>query len=146
MYTPQLVINGIRDITGTDSILPVRQIDSLLKQRPTITLSIRLDSLSNDTAYIRFFSSRADKNLSVRIAMLEEGLSNSIEGGPNKGQMLYQGPIVRRLVATSLREGEGMLRVPVKEVLSKDRCVFKGFIQHKQTMQILAVAVCRLQE
>jgi hypothetical protein len=146
MYTPQLVINGTWEVTGTDSLLPMRRIDSLLKQPPSVNLSIRVDSLSGDTAYIHFSASRADKNLSVRIALTEDGLSNSVEGGPNKGEVLYQGPVVRRLLATSLREGEGMLHVPVKDIRSKDRCVLKAFIQHKQTMQILAIAVCNLQE
>jgi hypothetical protein len=144
LYTPQLVVNGIRDMTVTDQTKAVAAVDGCLTEKPALSVQIKTDSVTADTAYVRFTASSSDRNYAVRIALVQEGLSNPINGGPNKGKPMYQGPVVRRLVSTAMTDKTGVVKIPLDGFSTSQGCSLIGFVQHKQTMKVLCAAGCPL--
>jgi hypothetical protein len=140
LYTPQLIVNGEKEMTGTEKQQAAELITGVLSKQAAVQVTIQSDSIAHDTLYVSYKTSSTNKNYAFRVALTQHGLSNAIASGANKGAVVYQGPVVRRMTSVSITKTEGTIKVPLNGFVPDVRCRITGFVQHKQTMKILGAA------
>lgn len=137
IYTPMMIVNGTESFTGSDEVKAKAAIASALKSSPALELSIKVDSIASDTLFIHYQSSGVDKNFYIRIAVTESHLVSEIGKGENSGKKLSHDGVVRVFFSSEVKKTSA-LKVPLKKFLPGKNCELVGFIQHKQTLKVLA--------
>jgi len=140
MYTPMMVVNGATSFTGSDAAKAKTAVGTALAAPPAQQLTIKLDSVANDTAFVRYTTSKTDKNFCIRIAITESNLLSKIGKGENSGMTLTHDGVVRVFFSGDIKNASSQLKVPLKKFLPGKNCELVAFIQHKQTLKILAAA------
>lgn len=140
IYTPMMIVNGNESFTGSDEVKAKAAIAKALAQVESIHLKVTIDSTGRDTAFVSFQSSKTDKNFFIRIAITENQLVSKITKGENSGKTLTHDHVVRVFFSGEVGDGKGQLKIPLNKFVPKGDCELVAFIQHKQTMKILAAA------
>lgn len=139
MYTPMMVINGKKSFTGSDEQQAAASVKSALSETSEVGLTVKIDSSASDTLYLKYSATKSDKNYFIRIAMTESGLSANVGKGENAGKKLSHEAVVRDFFSQAMNSAEGHLKIPLKKFKPGKNCELIAFVQHKQTMHILAV-------
>ena len=145
MYTPQAVVNGKYSFTGSEKEKMNEYITLALAATPQILLSALKDSSTNDTLYMSYKVSKENPNYILRWALTENDLTSSVKAGENDGKNLHHNYLVRIFSSTDNPGLIGQSKIPLKgnKLSTKNQLI--TFIQHKQTMQILAAEKISLQ-
>ncbi len=138
IYTPMMIVNGTESFTGSNSEKAKSAIASALKDEPSIELIARIDSIMNDTAFVYCQSSKTDKNFFLRLVITQNKLVSKIGKGENSGKTLNHEGVLRVFFSSEMRNNSSQVKIPLKKFLPNKNCELIGFIQHKQTMKILA--------
>jgi len=137
LYTPQMIVNGETEFTGSDKDKAGAAIGKALKAPPVIKLSVQVDSVKNDTLYVNYSSSKADKNFSFHVAIVEDHLESKVSKGENSGKALTHNHVVRIFYSHGLGSMSGSVAIPLKGFRFNANCTMISFAQHKQSMKIL---------
>jgi hypothetical protein len=141
IYTPMMVVNGTTSFIGSDSEKARMNVAAALASPQSVQLAgVHVDSVANDTLYVSYLASATDKNYFIRVAIIENGLVSEIRKGENAGRTLTHDGVVRVFFSGDLKSKLGILHVPLKKFKPNENCELVAFIQHKQTMRILAAA------
>lgn len=140
IYTPFMVVNGSESFTGSDKAKAKAAIAKALSGVEGIQLKVTIDSTKRDTAFVSFQSSKTDKNYFLRIAITENQLVSKIDKGENSGLTLTHDHVVRIFFTGEMKSTASQFKIPLKKFVPKGDCELVAFIQHKQTMKILAAA------
>jgi hypothetical protein len=140
IYTPQMIVNGETEFIGSDNSKADAAIDKAMKEPVKIQLTVKIDSVGNDSLYIQYVTSKADKNLSIHYAIVEDNLPSKINKGENAGKNLIHNNIVRTFYSNNLNDQSGAARIPLKGFSINRTSSLISFIQNKQTMKIIGAA------
>ena len=140
MYTPMMIVNGTEAFTGSDKVKAHSALEKALASPGNIQLEVRIDSVSNDTLYAGYTSSKMNKNFFIRAAITEDGLVSKVSKGENSGLTLTHDGVVRLFYSGEMKSAASQIKIPLKNFRPGKKCTLIAFIQHKQTMQILSVA------
>lgn len=130
-YTPQVVINGSRQLVGSTGFLIRSAIEQESKRKPEgrITLSVR-----NGEAVVR---AESEKPAELIVVAYENGITTKITSGENSGRTQTNDAIVRKFVRVGTVSGTMEKRVPL--ALTKSMGV-AAFLQDPATRRILTAA------
>ena len=128
-YTPQVVINGSRQMVGSSAQQIYRAIEEESKRRPEGSISIRAEG---GDLVVR---ANAPRDVDVVVAVFENGASTKVERGENSGRTIANDSIVRQLVQV----GSGTLEERVKVKLGP-RMGAVAFLQDAKTKRIWTAA------
>lgn len=92
-YTPQMVIDGKRQIVGNDVAGVGHLIDEAAKQEKMVKIGCDQDPLGHYTIGIQAPNVKAK----VFLVITEDGLSTEVKGGENGGRTLSHAGVVREL-------------------------------------------------
>ncbi|MCX6274488.1 MAG: DUF1223 domain-containing protein [Bacteroidetes bacterium] len=140
LYTPMMIVNGKESFTGSDEVKAKSAIASALSETESLQLKVKIDSTERDTVFVTYQSSKADKNFFLRFAITEDQLVSKIGKGENSGRTLTHDHVVRVFFSGEVSDGRAQLKIPLKKFVPNENCELIAFIQHKQTMKILAAA------
>jgi len=140
IYTPMMIVNGSKSFTGSDKLKADAAVNEALSATPSSSLKIKIDSIASDTLYLHYETKKTDKNYLIRTAVTEDGLSSSITAGENSGKTLTHDGVVRIFFSSDVSKLSAQLRIPLKKFQPGKKCEIISFIQHKQTMNVMAVA------
>ena len=138
LYTPMMVVNGQVSFTGSDAARSRKTIDSALTAPETIQLKIKIDSTLRDTLFVSYQASKHDKNYFITFALTESKLISKVAKGENAGRTLAHDHVVRTLVSGEANGSSPGMKIPLKNFVPGKNCELIAFIQHKQSMKILA--------
>ncbi len=95
VYTPQLIINGEREMVGSDKNKIDRTINELQKQQ--LSSQIIIDEIKTDNNKVSVIYSVRGKvtNSIMNVALVQNKILTSIKSGENKGLMLTNYNVVR---------------------------------------------------
>ena len=138
LFTPQMVVNGSVEFTGSDKKKADGAIQNAKSKKPAILFELKLDSLKADTAYISWTLSKTDDNYVLQLAYSESGLSSQVSKGENAGKTLQHDHVVKVFSAVNKPGSKGQTKLVLKNRESKNESELTGFIQHKQNYKIFA--------
>lgn len=138
-YTPQAVINGSRQMVGSNARAVYAAIEEESHRKPSATVGLEFEG---DTAIVKANPSRPKRDLLVIV--YENGVTTRIGRGENAGRTLVNDAIVRRLVRFPI-DGPSEQRVELKIERSWNRhnLGVAALVQDRSSMRIEA-AVQRL--
>ncbi len=139
LYTPQMIVNGKTEFTGSDAAKANATIDKALKISSYLRLTVKVDSIRNDSIYLDYSSSHMDKNISLHFAFVERNVASRITKGENAGKTLTHDNLVRIFYSIPLNTNRGTAAIPLKGFALNASCDLISFAQNKQSMEILAV-------
>ncbi|CAN5427970.1 thioredoxin family protein [soil metagenome] len=139
LYTPMMIVNGSTSFTGSDAEKAKSATATALVAAESLQLKVKIDSIANDTLFVSYHTSKADKNYFVRFAVTENNLISTITKGENSGKTLTHDNVVRIFFSGEVKGLAAQLKVPLKKFTPNKNCELVSFIQQKQTMKILAV-------
>jgi hypothetical protein len=95
VYTPQLIVDGERELIGSDATAASRAIAAAAKTpKAKVTIARKEARLA---VAVGALPADARESSSVWLAITEAGLSTAVPRGENAGATLAHGPVVRRL-------------------------------------------------
>lgn len=133
-YTPQVVINGSRQMVGSSSLQIYRAIEEESKRAPEGSVSVRIDG---SDLVVRASAPRG--GIDVMVAVYEDGASTNVLHGENSGRTIANDSIVRQLVRVATLDGKGVVEERVKLPLGP-RLGAVAFLQDVKTRRVLAAA------
>jgi hypothetical protein len=155
VYTPQLVVNGMAQMVGSDE----RRIRGQIESNPAGGDQgvVRFDRLSVEGTSIRAsLRGRIDhvppgRESSVVVALYENGTATAVGRGENSGRRLANDYIVRALVEafplkTTGVEMAGSVTLPLRPEWKRANLGLAAFIQDSRSLAIYAAAAESLSE
>jgi hypothetical protein len=133
-YTPQVMINGTRDIVGSNAQQIYRAIEEESKRAGEGSVSLRAEG---DQVIVRASAPRS--GVDVLVASFENGATTKVVRGENGGRTLADDAIVRQLVRVGTLDGKGTLEERVKLPLGKNMGAV-AFLQDAKTKRVLTTA------
>jgi len=141
IYTPQIIVDGNAQFTGSDGGRAAGEIGKAAETRKgTAALS-----LTNGELKAAFADLPPTEGATVHLAIAEDDLSSDVERGENRGSKLQHVSVVRELrdigkIGAGLSGGEASAKVEFKPEWKKANLHLVVFAQDEKTKNILAVA------
>lgn len=139
VYTPQIFINGSIAFSGSEIKKIKAGIDNQLKTHFKDTLVIKTDSLTHDTLWLTFRTTRADKNINIVVLFVQMDAVSQVLKGDNQGKTLSHKDIVREMNFISAAKKSGTAGIPIKKIKPGNQFFIAAYLQQKQTKKILTV-------
>ena len=141
-YTPQMVIDGQRQIVGNDAAGIGHLIDEAAKQDKPATISVAQVAPGRYAVEVQAPNSKGK----VLLAVTEDGLSSDVKAGENSGRTLRHAGVVRELrTLGSLKNGayQGEVQLTVKRDWNPTNVKALVFVQRDDYGPILGAAYLR---
>jgi hypothetical protein len=137
-YTPQAVVNGIREFVGSNRSALSAALEKASNEKPrtAITLTARREGNS----LIATIHASVPANDDLMLAIVEDGVTTKIEHGENAGRTITNDAIVRRLIRVT--PGQATMRVPLDAAWRDVSATV--FVQDRTTLMIGAAASTQL--
>jgi len=132
-YTPQVVVNGTRQMVGSSSLEIFRAIEEESRRAPAGSVTI---TPAAGAAVIRAQSSKPDVDLIV--VTFENGAQTKVFRGENTGKTLSNDAIVRSLKRMATLDGRNTVE---KRVDVRANYGVAAFLQERGTRRIVAAAI-----
>lgn len=142
-YTPQMVVNGARQFTGSHA----SELDTALaeesKQAPFGT--VRVSVTRGDPLKVSVNANvTSDKPTDVMLALVEDGITTKVQAGENAGWTIENDAIVRKLIRVGTGSTETTASIPLDKGWNASRLGVVAFLQDRKTLVIRGAAAARL--
>jgi hypothetical protein len=148
VYTPQLVVNGRRDLVGS-SFGKARQDIVEISKIPNA--SVRLSTIDVSATSARFSISIENappeaRSARLLLAVTERGLSSNVSRGENEGRTLSHAPVLRSLTRIRFPSAkwsgntESEATVGLDPSWKRENLRFVVFLQASNTLHVLGAA------
>jgi hypothetical protein len=139
LYTPQVVINGKTEFTGSNKIKLHTSVDRELKTETPGEIQLDAKSLDGKTIVA---SGKANGKGVLHIALVQKQAETAVSGGENRGKNLQHVNVVRDLKTIAATQGgfnNVSLRIPAGLSLKDIKVI--AFLQDETDLHITAAAV-----
>lgn len=137
-YTPQMVVNGLRQFVGSNE----RALDAALaeesKQPPFGTVHV---SATRDSALHVTVNANLTRSADVVVAVFENGITTKVTAGENDGWTIDNDAVVRRLQKIAVDSTDMTVTIPIDKAWNPAHLGVAVFLQEPRTMLIRGAAV-----
>ena len=137
LYTPQMIVGGTEQFTGSDRARAEAAIARVLAHRGTVQLSVHARAVGPGTVMLDYAAVGAPAESVLNVAIVERSVSTSVRAGENAGKTLRHANVVRGFTttpiappagtATGTRTGTVLVAVPVS--LARDGAELVAYLQ-----------------
>lgn len=138
IYTPQVVVNGLTQVVGSERGDVLKAIaDGIHKSSPP---TLKLDyQIKNKQISVHYTGITYDKEVELVLALVQKSAQSRVKAGENAGRALSHVQLVRQLIRADIKNGKDiMLSLP--EDFEKQNWELIGFLQHLRNGQITNAA------
>lgn len=149
IYTPQLVVNGTDEMTGSEERRVRAAIAKALAEKPPVDLDLSVEKTASGLR-AKITASHAEalpRDADVLVALVENGLVTKVGRGENGGRTLKNDAVVRRLQrafalgAAPGGRATGSVDLPVGEAAPGRKLGVAAFAQDPKTQAIQGGAI-----
>jgi hypothetical protein len=138
IYTPQVVVNGKKELAGSDKSLLRQTIKDELKINPSITIELKAAKKSENLISVSYNVEGAGKDEQLQIALVQLIAVTNVKRGENRGHELKHINIVRELKIADRKSYPAEFTLPTG--LSEKDIKFVAFVQDKKSLKINSAA------
>lgn len=139
VYTPQAIVNGSAEFVGADTSRLDTEVKGALAKPATASVKLTQSPWQADQAIgLRAEIEHAPAGALLCAALCEDGLSNDVKAGENRGRVLAHDSVVRDFQVSKIGD-DGVVRVsltPPKD-LKASKASIVVFVQDAETMKVL---------
>lgn len=106
VYTPQMVVDGVRAFVGSDRSAALGAI-AQAAATPKAVVDLKWTGPSSRTLSISLEPSASTADATLLLAIVEDGLESSVSRGENQGRRLSHGAVTRRLLTIGKADHAG---------------------------------------
>ena len=133
IYTPQIVVNGITQFTGSDKNKLQNTVASELNKVRTVGIQLNASCNDQKIVLVNYKVNAVEKGI-VNIVLVQLHATSAVSNGENKGRNLAHVNIVRAFKTFTENSGTASFAIPVG--LSSKDCKVIAFVQDKSSMHI----------
>jgi len=111
-YTPQIVVNGREAMVGSRSQTVRRAIQAALAEPAPVGVTLAVDTATAPLRVDYRLDGPVPDDADLRLAVVERGLSQSVERGENAGRTLRHANVVRTFATVDAADGTTTLALP----------------------------------
>jgi hypothetical protein len=112
VYTPQLIINGEKEMVGSQRDLILKEI-SQYSDRNTVNIKIVSSTIIGNKLEVEYNITGADQNGVLNIALVQQKAQTNIKAGENRGLNITNYNVVRSFAVTKISAGgKVILNIP----------------------------------
>jgi len=137
IYTPQAIVNGKRQMVGSDQTQLRKVIAEELRLNRSSDLTLVAKS-GKDAISVSYRASVSDKSI-LKIALVQMHAKTSVKRGENRGRYIKHSNVVREIQSVAINKsgtGETNFKMPGAQVASDLKLI--AFIQDKYDLKIVA--------
>lgn len=146
LYTPQMVVSGTTEFTGSDGDRARREIKDALEKPVSAPVTLEVKRGEGGAIVVRYSVMLPESvdmvsNASLHVALVEDGLASEVKKGENAGKTLQHDAVVRAF--TTVKPGNvvhGTIEMKPPEDLKPENASVIAFVQHGKTMHIHGAA------
>ena len=131
VYTPQMVVGGTEEFTGSDRGRADASLARALSHPAKVRLSIQPRFTSQDAATVDYTVSEVPAGAVLNVAVVERRVTTSVRSGENAGKTLRHANVVSGFVSVPLTARTGSVMVHFPASLSRDQAELTGFVQRE---------------
>jgi hypothetical protein len=141
IYTPQVVVNGQYQFTGSDKSSLYSKVADALNMNRQASVEL-MAKASGKEIEVNYTSTGTEKSF-VRFALVQLQASSAVQRGENRGRQLHHIDVVRDFTSTENKNGSAILHL-TGDIAAKD-CKVIAFVQQKNDLHITGAAACFIQ-
>lgn len=127
-YTPQIVVNGQRALVGSRAGQVQGAIESALAEPASVDVNLRVETGTDSLAVPYRLADAPPEDATLRLAVVERGLSQEVTRGENAGRTLRHANVVRSFTSVPARaDGTALLSIP--DAVDRSRASVIGYVQ-----------------
>ena len=135
IYTPQAIVNGKTEFTGSDRTKLYKTIEQELKIPAAMALNLEVHNNADKSITVSYQLNAAPA-YSLNIALVQRNADTQVKRGENEGKLLHHINIVRDLKTLAATTGSTAFHLPAG--LSAADCSFIAFLQNNSTLAVSA--------
>ena len=136
IYTPQLVVNGTTEFTGSDEAKLRSELSAKLTGANAEELKVELSKKDNNNFTLRY-NLPASKDQMLNVALIQAEATTNVKRGENRGRKIHHVNIVRSIRTFALNEAPGQADLHFDVTpLSEGKFFLIAFAQNKDDLQI----------
>jgi hypothetical protein len=113
VYTPQLVVNGEKEMIGSVRGQVIRAVDSALTETAAVTIDIKDITIENGSVNVDYTLDGSLASANLNIVLIQHKTSTFVKAGENNGATLVNYNVARGLVTvTANASGTASLQLP----------------------------------
>ena len=144
VYTPQLIVNGIKEMVGSDENAVSGAVSNALKTSPALQIVINKIETKNYMATISFTVDKNIKNCKVNAALVQAQITTAILKGENEGVKLTNYNVVRDFVSNPLVQGTSFVNLQLPENKAGNNYSVVLYVQEDASGKIIAATKQKL--
>jgi hypothetical protein len=113
VYTPQMVVNGVEQFTGSDRSRATRAITAALAAPASVALHVRAHDLDASGVTVDYEAPGAPAGALLTVAVVEHAATSAVASGENSGKTLRHANVVRGFRVVPLAAPTGSARIAV---------------------------------
>ena len=111
VYTPQIVLNGQKEMLGSDGAGIASAVNNFLSEPESISISVVNKSIEGNAAKISYSLNKLLAKTSINAALVQADVVTHIKAGENRGMKLDNYNVVRDLKTISLTSLKGNIEL-----------------------------------
>ncbi len=119
VYTPQLVINGEKEMVGSDTGEIEAAVNSAVNEKPSTGFYNVVIENKEGRAAIKYLIAGAIENIQIYAALVENKVFTNIKAGENRGVKLFNYNVVRDFIMVRKKDDSIILHLP-KSAIAND--------------------------
>lgn len=140
-YTPQIIVNGTTEFTGSDKSRLYATVDKELTTGNNNTI-IEMNAVAGPKDIVVSYKTNAAVKTALHIALVQLQASTTVKRGENKGKLLHHIDVVRNFKTVAGTTGSASISIP--EGLAAKDCKIVAFVQSKTDLQITGAGECAI--
>ncbi len=137
VYTPQMVVNGKEEFTGSKESTARSAIEAALKEKPSVAVEISEMKWEGNDLQGNYSVSEIPENAVVNVAVVERNLSRNVTRGENRGRELKHDNVVRSFSVKDLNEKTGRFSLKIPNDLNKENASIVIYVQDENSWKVL---------
>jgi hypothetical protein len=126
-YTPQIVVNGRRAMVGSRAGRVRGAIESALTEPARVGVDLQIETTDELAVTYRLVGS-LPADATLRLAVVERGLSQNVTRGENAGRTLRHANVVRSFETVSARR-QGTTQLSLPDAVDRSQAYVIGYVQ-----------------
>jgi hypothetical protein len=142
IYTPQVIVNGKTEFTGSDKKRLYTTVEQELNADNNIMIELSAKTSGTKSIDVSY-KLNPDKDIALHIALIQLQALSAVKRGENSGKHLHHIDVVRNFKTTG--SGTGSLNIILPEGLAAKDCKIIAFAQNKNDLHVTGANECSIQ-
>jgi hypothetical protein len=139
VYTPQAIVNGNTEFTGSDNRKLHAAVDEGLATSGATTIQLSANNVNNKTVSVSWQLGTPSDNV-LNIALVQSNAESDVRRGENSGKQLHHVNVVRAFTSLTPKATSGQVTLMLPEGLAAAGCRVIAYIQDAASWKIMGAA------